>query len=40
MDAEKMITRVITMDRVVEDGILVLLHEKNRDIKILVDVRR
>lgn len=35
-----MITRVITMDRVVEDGILVLLHEKNRDIKILVDVRR
>jgi threonine dehydrogenase-like Zn-dependent dehydrogenase len=40
MDAEKMITRKITMDRVVEDGILALLHEKDRDIKILVDVRK
>ncbi|KAF2850054.1 hypothetical protein T440DRAFT_499292 [Plenodomus tracheiphilus IPT5] len=40
MDAEKMITRKITIDRVVEDGILGLLHEKDRDIKILVDVRK
>jgi hypothetical protein len=40
MDAEKMITRKITMDRVVEDGILALLHEKDTDIKILVDVRK
>lgn len=34
-----MITRVITMDRVVEDGILALTHEKDKDIKIIVDVR-
>ncbi|KAI4650048.1 uncharacterized protein J4E78_008330 [Alternaria triticimaculans] len=40
IDAEKMITRTISMDRVVEDGILALLHEKEKHIKILVDVRK
>jgi hypothetical protein len=40
MDVERMITRKITIDKVVEDGILALLHEKERDIKILVDVRK
>ncbi|KAI4662932.1 uncharacterized protein J4E79_004244 [Alternaria viburni] len=40
IDAEKMITRTISMDRVVEDGILALLHEKDKHIKILVDVRK
>jgi len=28
------------MDRVVEDGILALLHERDKHIKILVDVRK
>jgi len=40
IDAERMITRTISMDRVVEDGILALLHEKDKHIKILVDVRK
>jgi len=40
IDAEKMITRTISMDRVVEDGILALLREKDKHIKILVDVRK
>lgn len=39
LDVKEMITRVITMDRVVEDGILALTHEKDKDIKIIVDVR-
>ena len=40
MNVEEMITRRITMDRVVEDGILPLVHEKDKNIKILVDVRK
>jgi hypothetical protein len=40
MNVEGMITRKITIDKVVEDGILALLHQKERDIKILVDVRK
>jgi hypothetical protein len=40
MNVERMITRKITIDKVVEDGILALLHQKERDIKILVDVRK
>lgn len=35
-----MITRKITIDKVVEDGILALLQEKNKDIKILVSIRK
>ena len=39
MDVKEMITRRITIDRVVEDGILVLSNEKDKDIKILIDTR-
>ncbi|KAI1370155.1 GroES-like protein [Hypoxylon crocopeplum] len=39
IDVKDMITRKITMDRVVEDGILALMHEKDKHMKILVDVR-
>ncbi|ETS76546.1 hypothetical protein PFICI_11933 [Pestalotiopsis fici W106-1] len=34
----EMITRKITMDRVVEDGILALIHETDKHVKILIDV--
>ena len=37
MDVKEMITRKIIIDRVVEDGILALTNEKERDIKILID---
>lgn len=39
MDVKEMITRKIIIDRVVEDGILALTNEKERDIKILIDTR-
>ncbi|KAI4869755.1 GroES-like protein [Hypoxylon rubiginosum] len=39
MNVENMITRKITIDKVVEDGILALLQEKNKDIKILVNLK-
>ena len=39
MDVKEMITRRITIDRVVEDGILALSKEKDKDIKILIDTR-
>ncbi|ORY71436.1 chaperonin 10-like protein [Pseudomassariella vexata] len=38
IDAKDMITRTITIDRVVENGIMALTHHKDRDIKIVVDV--
>ena len=40
MDVKEMITSEIAIDRVVEDGLLSLTHEKEKDIKILVDVRK
>lgn len=39
IDVKEMITRKTTLDRVVEDGILALMHEKDKHMKILVDVR-
>ncbi|RYP65720.1 hypothetical protein DL771_008165 [Monosporascus sp. 5C6A] len=37
LDVKEMITRRITIDTVVEDGILALTHKKDDDIKIVVD---
>lgn len=39
LDVKGMITRKITIDRVVEDGISALIGEKDTHVKILVDVR-
>ncbi|KAL2402460.1 hypothetical protein ABEF95_000029, partial [Exophiala dermatitidis] len=36
---EKMITRKIHIDRVVEDGFRALIDEKDKHVKILVDCR-
>ncbi|KAI1847485.1 hypothetical protein JX265_013943 [Neoarthrinium moseri] len=39
LNVEGMITKTITLDRVVEDGFLALMHEKDKNIKVLVNVR-
>ncbi|KAK7746550.1 hypothetical protein SLS62_009347 [Diatrype stigma] len=39
LDVKEMITSRITIDKVVEDGILALSREQANDIKIIVDVR-
>lgn len=35
---ESMITRKISIDRVVEDGFMALINEKDKHVKILVDL--
>jgi threonine dehydrogenase-like Zn-dependent dehydrogenase len=39
MNAEEMITSKIRLDRVVEDGFSLLLNDKDKHVKILVDCR-
>jgi hypothetical protein len=38
MTPENMITKKITMDKVVQDGFHTLIEEKDTQVKILVDV--
>lgn len=38
MTPENMITKKITMDKVVQDGFRTLIEEKDSQVKILVDI--
>lgn len=40
MKPEKMITGKIAIDRIVEDGYLPLINEKEKHVKILVDLSK